>query len=39
MFLTFARNSLVRDMTFRANFFIDAISSLAWMLMNWAFIC
>jgi ABC-2 type transport system permease protein len=34
---TFARNSLVRDMTFRANFLIDAASSLAWMLMNLGF--
>jgi len=25
VFLTFARNSLVRDMTFRANFVIDLI--------------
>ena len=37
MFATFARNSLVRDMTFRANFLIDAVSSLAWMLMNLGF--
>jgi ABC-2 type transport system permease protein len=37
VFLTFARNSLVRDMTFRANFIIDTISSLGWMLMNLAF--
>jgi len=37
VFLTFARNSLVRDMTFRANFLIDAISSLSWMLMNLGF--
>ncbi len=34
VFLTFARNSLVRDMTFRWNFVIEAISSLSWMLMN-----
>jgi len=33
----FARNSLVRDMTFRANFIIDTISSMAWMGMNLAF--
>ena len=26
VFLIFARNSLVRDMTFRANFIIDTIS-------------
>src|SRR5690606_7761565 len=35
--LTFARNSLVRDMTFRANFLIECISSIAWMLMNLGF--
>ncbi|HUY33358.1 MAG TPA: ABC-2 family transporter protein [Pirellulales bacterium] len=37
VFATFARNSLVRDMTFRANFLIDAVSSLAWMMMNLGF--
>ena len=37
VFLTFARNSLVRDMTFQANFIIDGISSLSWMLMNLGF--
>jgi ABC-2 type transport system permease protein len=37
VFLIFARNSLVRDMTFRANFIIDTISSIAWMSMNLAF--
>ncbi len=37
VFLTFARNSLVRDMTFRANFLIDPITSMAWMLLNLAF--
>jgi ABC-2 type transport system permease protein len=37
VFLTFARNSLVRDMTFRWNFIIEAVSSLAWMLMNLGF--
>lgn len=35
--LIFARNSLVRDMTFRANFIIDTISSTAWMAMNLTF--
>ena len=35
--LTFLRNSLVRDMTFRANFLIDTISSMSWMLMNLGF--
>jgi ABC-2 type transport system permease protein len=34
VFLTFARNSLVRDMTFRSNFIIECISSLSWMAMN-----
>ncbi len=34
VFLTFARNSLVRDMTFRANFIIETVSSLSWMAMN-----
>ncbi len=37
VFLTFARNSLVRDMTFRTNFIIEAISSLSWNLMNFGF--
>ena len=34
---TFARNSLVRDMSFRSNFVIDFVSSLSWMLMNLGF--
>jgi len=37
VFLTFARNSLVRDMTFRANFLIDSITSMAWVLLNVVF--
>jgi ABC-2 type transport system permease protein len=37
VFLTFARNSLVRDMTFRANFLIDTVSSMSWVLMNLGF--
>jgi ABC-2 type transport system permease protein len=37
VFGTFARNSLVRDMTFRSNFIIEAVSSTGWMLMNLAF--
>lgn len=37
LFLTFARNSLIRDMTFRANFIIEAVSSTVWMLMNLGF--
>jgi ABC-2 type transport system permease protein len=34
VFITFARNSLVRDMTFRGNFIIDTISSLCWAALN-----
>lgn len=34
---TFARNSLVRDMTFRTNFVIECISSLSWIAMNLGF--
>ena len=37
VFLTFARNSLIRDMTFRANFIIELISSTTWMAMNLGF--
>lgn len=37
VFLTFARNSLVRDMTFRTNFVIECISSLSWIAMNLGF--
>jgi ABC-2 type transport system permease protein len=37
VFLTFARNSLVRDMMFPANFIIETISSLGWVMMNVAF--
>lgn len=33
----FARNSLIRDMTFRANFVMECISSVAWTLMNVGF--
>jgi viologen exporter family transport system permease protein len=32
--LTFARNSLVRDMTFRSNFIIECVTSISWMAMN-----
>jgi ABC-2 type transport system permease protein len=35
--LTFARNSLVRDMSFRLNFVIECISSLSWAGMNLGF--
>lgn len=37
VFLTFARNSLVRDMMFRGNFLIEAISAPCWTLMNQLF--
>jgi ABC-2 type transport system permease protein len=37
VFLTFARNSLVRDMTFRANFLIDLITSVCWVFINLGF--
>jgi ABC-2 type transport system permease protein len=37
VFLTFARNSLVRDMTFRTNFLLQCISSFGWTLMNVGF--
>lgn len=37
VFLTFARNSLVRDMIFRTNFLIETISSISWVLMNLGF--
>jgi ABC-2 type transport system permease protein len=34
---TFAKNSLIRDMTFRWNFIIQTFSSMVWMLMNLGF--
>ena len=37
VFVTFAKNSLVRDMTFRTNFIIECISSLSWIAMNLGF--
>ena len=37
VFLTFARNSLVRDMTFRWNFIIETLSSISWVFMNLGF--
>jgi ABC-2 type transport system permease protein len=37
VFLTLTRNSFVRDMTFRANFIIDLVTWVAWMLMNLVF--
>jgi ABC-2 type transport system permease protein len=35
--LTFARNSLVRDMTFRTNFLLQCVSSIGWTAMNVGF--
>lgn len=32
--LTFARNSLVRDMSFRTNFVLQCVTSLGWAMMN-----
>jgi ABC-2 type transport system permease protein len=37
VFLTFARNSLIRDMMFPANFIIETISSFGWVMMNIGF--
>lgn len=37
VFLTFARNSLIRDMTFRTNFLLECVSSTSWSLMNIGF--
>ncbi len=37
VFLTFARNSLVRDMMFRANFLMEVVSSVSWSVMNIGF--
>jgi len=37
VFLTFASNSLVRNMTFRANFLIECVSSVTWTMMNLGF--
>jgi ABC-2 type transport system permease protein len=37
VFLTFARNSLVRNMMFRANFLIECLSSVTWTMMNLGF--
>lgn len=37
VFSTFLRNSLVREMTFRANFLIECLSSVTWTLMNLGF--
>jgi|TARA_B100000809_G_scaffold264961_1_gene322297 ABC-2 type transport system permease protein len=37
VFLTFARNSLVRDMTFRLNFILQCLTSISWTVMNIGF--
>lgn len=37
VFLTFARNSLVRDLSFRSNFFIEFFASTSWVFMNIGF--
>lgn len=37
VFRTFVRNSLVRAMSFRMNFWLESISSMAWTLMNLGF--
>jgi ABC-2 type transport system permease protein len=35
--LTFAKNSLIRDMMFPMNFIIESVSSIGWMMMNLGF--
>jgi ABC-2 type transport system permease protein len=37
VFATFARNSLVRNMMFRANFIIEGLTSISWMVMQLGF--
>ena len=37
VFGTFMRNSLIRDMSFRSNFLIECISSVAWVMMSLGF--
>jgi len=37
VFLTFAKNSLIRDMTFRTNFLLQCVTSTSWALMNVGF--
>ena len=37
VFGVFLKNSLIRDMTFRANFLIDSFTSIVWTLMNLGF--
>ena len=37
VFYMFLRNSLVRDLSFRSNFWIECVSSLSWVIMNLGF--
>lgn len=37
VFLTFASNSLIRDLTFRTNFIFQCLTSVSWTLMNVGF--
>ena len=37
VFWMFARNSLIRDMTFRTNYIIEVIFGVSWALMNLGF--
>lgn len=37
VFLTFVRNSLVRDMSFRSNFLLETAASMSWVVMNLGF--
>ncbi len=37
LYYAFLRNSLLRDMTFRANFIIECISSMSWVVMTLGF--
>jgi ABC-2 type transport system permease protein len=37
VFLSFARNSLIREMTFHVNFLIECVSSVTWTMMNLGF--
>jgi ABC-2 type transport system permease protein len=37
VFATLAKNSLIRELTFRGNFIIECISSLSWVIMNFGF--
>ncbi|MEX1041753.1 MAG: ABC-2 family transporter protein [Pirellulaceae bacterium] len=37
VWLTFLRNSLVRDLSFRSNFWVECIASMSWVAMNLGF--